>query len=180
MGRFFIFLVMEIQENIVNKVAASGLITFNLEEYFHNGERLVYDIKDNLFHGLILKEQDFRAFIKTHNWEQYTGKNVAIVCSADAIVPTWAYMLLGNRIKPFANEVVFGSLETLETVLYTKALAKINIADFAGERVVIKGCADLQVPVAAYVEITNMLTPVAKSIMYGEPCSTVPIYKRRD
>jgi hypothetical protein len=171
---------MDIQENMVNKVASSGLITFNLEEYFHNGERLVYDIKDNLFHGLILKEKDFRTFIKEHNWEQYQGKNIALTCSADAIVPTWAYMLLANRIKPFANEVVFGSLETLETVLYAKALAKININDFVGERVVIKGCAGIEVPVAAYVEITALLTPVAKSIMYGEPCSTVPIFKRKD
>lgn len=171
---------MDIQENIVNKVASSGLITLNLEEYFHNGERLVYDIKDNLFHGLILKEQDFRAFIKEHNWEQYSGKNIAITCSADAIVPTWAYMLLANRMKAYANEVIFGDLETLETVLYTKALAKININDYAGERVVIKGCADLEVPTSAYVEITALLTPVVKSIMYGEPCSTVPIYKRKD
>lgn len=171
---------MDIQENIVNKVASSGLVSLNLEEYFHHGERLVYDIKDNLFHGLILKEKDFRTFIKEHNWEQYQGKNIAITCSAEAIVPTWAYMLLANRIKPFANEVVFGSLETLETVLYAKALAKININDFDGERVVIKGCAAIEVPVAAYVEITALLTPVAKSIMYGEPCSTVPIFKRKD
>ena len=170
---------MDIQENIVNKVANSGLVTLNLEEYFHKGERIVYDIKDNLFHGLILKEQDFRTFIKEHNWEQYAGKNIAITCSADAIVPTWAYMLLANRMKPFANEVVFGSLETLETVLFTKALSKIKIDSFAGERVVIKGCADIEVPVSAYVEITALLTPVVKSIMYGEPCSTVPIYKRK-
>ena len=174
------FAIMEIQENIVNKVANSGLVTLNLEEYFHKGERLVYDIKDNLFHGLILKEQDFRTFIKEHNWEQYKGKNIAITCSADAIVPTWAYMLLANRMKPFANEVVFGSLETLEAILYTKALAKVDVNSFAGERVVIKGCADLEVPVAAYVEITALLTPVVKSIMYGEPCSTVPIYKKKD
>lgn len=171
---------MDIQENIVNKVASSGLVTLNLENYFHQGERLVYDIKDNLFHGLILKEQDFRAFIKEHDWTQYSGKNIAITCSADAIVPTWAYMLLVNKMKPYANEVVFGTLETLETVLYMKALAKIDINEFADQRVVIKGCADIDVPVAAYVEITALLSPVAKSIMYGEPCSTVPIYKRKD
>lgn len=171
---------MDIQENFVNKVAASGLITLNLEEYFHPGERVVYDIKDNLFHGLMLREKDFREFIKNHDWSAYAGKNIAIICSADAIVPTWAYMLLANRLKPFANEVVFGSLETLEAVLFTKALAKIDMETFAGERVVIKGCADIDVTTAAYVEITNLLTPVVKSIMYGEPCSTVPIYKRKD
>jgi hypothetical protein len=171
---------MEIQENFVNKVATSGLMTLNLEEYFHQGERVVYDIKDNLFHGLMLREKDFREFIKTHDWSAYTDKNIAITCSADAIVPTWAYMLLANKMKPYANEVVFGSLETLEATLFVRALAKIDLNSFANERVVIKGCADIEVPVAAYVEITNLLTPVVKSIMYGEPCSTVPIYKRKD
>ncbi|ALL04339.1 hypothetical protein AQ505_01795 [Pedobacter sp. PACM 27299] len=171
---------MDIQENFVNKVAASGLITFNLEEYYHTGERVVYDIKDNLFHGLMLREKDFREFIKTHDWASYTGKNIAVICSADAIVPTWAYMLLANKLKPYANEVVFGSLETLESVLFTKALAKIDLNAFAGERVVVKGCADIDVPISAYVEITSLLSPVVKSIMYGEPCSTVPIYKRKD
>jgi hypothetical protein len=171
---------MDIQENLVNKVASIGWGTYNLEYYFYQGERLVYDIKDNLFHGLILKEQDFRAFIKEHDWQQYTGKNIAITCSADAIVPTWAYMLLANKMKPYANEVVFGSLDTLEAVLFTKALSKINLSEFADQRVVVKGCADIEVPVAAYVEITALLTPIAKSIMYGEPCSTVPIYKRKD
>ncbi|WP_316790775.1 DUF2480 family protein [Pedobacter frigoris] len=171
---------MDIQENFVNKVAASGLITLNLEEYLHQGERLVYDIKDNLFHGLMLREKDFREFIKTHDWSAYADKNVAITCTADAIVPTWAYMLLANKMKPFANEIVFGSLETLETVLFTKALSKIDLKTFENERVVVKGCADIELPVSAYVEITSLLTPVVKSIMYGEPCSTVPIYKRKD
>jgi len=171
---------MDIQESFVNKVAASGLITLNLEEYLHPGERIVYDIKENLFHGLMLREKDFREFVKTHDWLAYTGKNVAIICSADAIVPTWAYMLLANRMKPYANEVVFGDLETLETVLFTKALSKIDLKALEGERVVVKGCADITLPVSAYVEITNLLTPVVKSIMYGEPCSTVPIYKRKD
>ncbi|SMC74233.1 DUF2480 family protein [Pedobacter africanus] len=171
---------MDIQENFVNKVAASGLITLNLEDYFHPGERVVYDIKENLFHGLMLREKDFREFIKNHDWQAYSGKNIAIICSADAIVPTWAYMLLASRMKPYANEVVFGNLETLEAVLFTKALAKIDVNAFADERVVIKGCADIEVTAAAFVEITNLLTPVVKSIMYGEPCSTVPIYKRKD
>lgn len=171
---------MDIQESFVNKVAASGLITLNLEDYLHTGERVVYDIKDNLFHGLMLREKDFREFVKTHDWTAYAGKNVAIICSADAIVPTWAYMLLANKLKPYANEVVFGSLETLETVLFSKALARIDLNAFEGERVVVKGCADIDLPVSAYVEITSLLTPVVKSIMYGEPCSTVPIYKRKD
>lgn len=171
---------MEIQENIVNKVAASGLVTLNLELYYDQGERVVYDIKDNLFHGLMLREKDFREFVKEHDWSAYAGKNIAVICSADAIVPTWAYMLLANKMKPYANEVVFGSVEALEVVLFTKALAKIDLSVYRDARVVIKGCADIDVPVAAYVEITNLLTPVVKSIMYGEPCSTVPIFKRKD
>lgn len=171
---------MEIQENIVNKVAASGLVTFNLELYYDQGERVVYDIKENLFHGLMLREKDFREFVKEHDWTAYAGKNIAVICSADAIVPTWAYMLLANKMKPYANEVVFGSVEALEAVLFAKALAKIDLSVYQDARVVIKGCADIDVPVAAYVEITNLLTPVVKSIMYGEPCSTVPIFKRKD
>ncbi len=171
---------MEIQENIVNKVASSGLITLDLEAYYDQAERVVYDIKDNLFHGLILREKDFREFIKTHDWSQYAGKNVAITCSADAIVPTWAYMLLSNRLSPYVNELVFGSMETLEAILLSKALVKIDFNTFANERVVVKGCADIDIPVFAYVEITRQLSKVAKSIMYGEPCSTVPIFKRKD
>lgn len=171
---------MDIQENIVNKVAASGLITFNLEDYLENGERLLYDIKDNLFHGLMLREKDFREFVKEHDWQQYQDKNIAITCTADAIVPTWAYMLLANKMKPFANEVVFGNLDTLETQLFSKALAKVNLEEYVGQRVVVKGCANPQIPISAYVEITALLTPVVKSLMYGEPCSTVPLYKRKD
>jgi len=171
---------MDIQENIVNKVAASGLITFNLEDYLEQGERVLYDIKDNLFHGLMLREKDFRDFVKEHNWEQYQDKNVAIICSADAIVPTWAYMLLANKMKPYANEIVFGDLDSLEMILFSKALSKIDLEEYRGQRVVVKGCANPQIPVAAYVEITALLTPVVKSMMYGEPCSTVPIYKRKD
>lgn len=170
---------MEIQQNIVNKVAQSGLITLNLEDFYQQGERVVYDIKDNLFHGLILKEKDFREFVKNHDWAQYQDKFVAITCSADAIVPTWAYMLLANKMKPFAKEVVFGDLQTLETVLFTKALQSIDLSQFEGQRVVVKGCGEIDVPVSAYVQITNLLTPVAQSIMFGEPCSTVPIYKKK-
>jgi len=171
---------MEIQENIINKVANSGLITLNLEDYYHAGERVLYDIKDNLFHGLILKEKDFRDFIKNHDWSQYQDKNVAIICSADAIVPTWAYMLLANRMRTYANEIVFGDLNALEAVMFAKALGKIDPQNYANERVVVKGCGDIDIPVSAYVEVTNLLTPVVKSIMFGEPCSTVPVYKRKD
>lgn len=171
---------MEIQENIVNKVALSGLVSFDLAELHHPGERVVYDIKDNLFHGLILKEKDFREFIKEHKWENYKGKNVSVICSADAIVPTWAYMLIASNLAPYANFFVFGDLEVLETSLYLLALEKLSLDKFNDQRVVIKGCGDIEVPTAAYMAITAKLTSIAKSVMYGEPCSTVPIFKRKN
>ncbi len=163
---------------IINKVAQSGLISFDLAEYYHKGERVVYDIKDNLFMGLILKEKEFREFVKNHDWSTYAGKNVAITCTADAIVPTWAYMLLATRIEPHANMLVFGDLNDLEDALFKDALQHIDLEKYKDERIVIKGCGDIPVPVSAYVEITRKLRPVAQSIMYGEPCSTVPLYKK--
>jgi len=171
---------MEIQENIVNKVAQSGLVTLDPASFFPTGERLVYDIKDNLYMGLILREKDFREFVKEHDWAQYAGKNVAITCTEDAIVPAWAFMLIANKMAPFAKEVVFGDAAVLETVLFEKALASLDVEQYRDQRIVIKGCGDREVPVSAYVELTKRLTPVAKSIMFGEPCSTVPIYKRKD
>lgn len=178
--RIFYLIEMEIQENIINKVGMSGLVTLDPAAFSPAGERTVFDIKDNLFHGLILKEKDFREFIKTHNWEQYDGKFVAVTCTADAVVPAWAYMLLANRMAPFAREVVFGSEEVLESVLFLKSIAGLDIEQYRDQRVVIKGCGDTPVPVAAYVELAKKLTPVVKSLMFGEPCSTVPIYKRKD
>ena len=171
---------MEIQENFVNKVAQSGLVTLDPAEFYTPGDRVVYDIKDNLFQGLILREKDFREFVKDHDWTQYQDKLVALTCTADAIVPAWAYLLLANRMAPYAKEVVFGDLETLETVLYTKAFTGIDVEQYRDQRLVIKGCGDIDVPVSAYVELGKKLSPVVKSLMFGEPCSTVPIYKRKD
>src|SRR6476661_7693655 len=139
----------------VNRVANSGLVTLNLEEYLHPGERVVYDIKDNLFHGLILREKDFREFIKTNDWSQYAGKNVAIVCSADAIVPTWAYMLLATKLKPHVNKLVFGNLEALEQELFHDAIEEINAEDYRDAKLVIKGCGQIPVPTYAYVKIMD-------------------------
>lgn len=166
-------------EEFVNKVAQSGIITINLEDDFDKHEIVVFDIKDNLFQGLMLREKDFREFVKEHDWEQYRDKNVSIICSADAIVPTWAYMLLVNKLSGIANFSIFGNKEQLITALYMKAFAKINPEDYNDARVVIKGCGDYPVPIAAYTEITRLLTPHVKSLMYGEPCSTVPIYKKK-
>jgi len=171
---------MEIQENFVNKVAQSGLVTLDPASFYPQGERMVYDIKDNLYMGLMLREKDFREFVKGHDWSQYQDKNVAITCSEDAIVPAWAYMLLANRMAPYAREIVFGNAEALETILFLKGLENIDLEQYRDQRIVLKGCGDIPVPVSAYVELTKKLTPVAKSLMYGEPCSTVPIYKRKD
>jgi hypothetical protein len=165
-------------DTIINKVQQSGLITIDLEDYFHSGEKVLFDIKDYLYEGIILKEKDFRGFLKEHNWEQYAGKNIAITCSVDAIIPTWAYMLVTTKLQSHANLIVFGSLEDLHAKIFSDAITKINVADYTQSKVVIKGCGKLEVPVSAYVELTNKLLPVVSSIMYGEPCSTVPVYKQ--
>ena len=128
--------------------------------------------------GMILKEKDFRDFLKAHDWTQYLGKNVAIICSEDAIVPTWAYMLLAIQLEPYANAVVFGDLAALEDKLFSDAISKINPEEFSGKKVVVKGCSKVPVPISAYVAVTNLLKPVAQSLMFGEPCSTVPLYKK--
>jgi len=170
---------MEIQENIVNKVTQSGLLTFDLASLKSTAETAVYDIKDNLFQGLILREKDFRAFVKEHDWSVYAGKNVLITCTADAIVPTWAYMLLANKLEPYAREVFFGSEETFEDLLFERALVNLDMDRFKDQRVVVKGCGDIKIPTSAFITFTGKLSKVAKSIMYGEPCSTVPIFKRK-
>ncbi len=165
-------------EEIINRVAKSGLITLDLEDYYHQGERVVYDLKDNLFMGMILKEKDFREFLKNHDWSQYTGKNVAVGCSEEAIIPTWAYMLLTLHLSPYAHTVVFGDLNDLEEKLFFDAITSIDPEEYRDARVVVKGCSKHPVPTAAYVEITRKLQPVVQTLMFGEPCSTVPLYKR--
>ncbi|CAG5010585.1 hypothetical protein DYBT9275_04765 [Dyadobacter sp. CECT 9275] len=165
-------------EEIVNRVANSGIVSLDLEDLYHPGERIIYDIKNNLFQGLILKEKDFRDFLKTHDWTQYQGKNIAVLCSEDAIVPTWAYMLLATHLEPYANEIVYGSLETLEAQLFSRAIRALDPQEYAGKRVVVKGCSKVEVPVSAYMEISKLLKPVVQSLMFGEPCSTVPVYKK--
>jgi len=166
------------EAEIINRVTNSGLVTLNLEEYYHPGERVLYDIKENLYMGLMLREKEFRAFLKEHDWSGYAGKNVAITCTEDAIVPTWAYMLLTLNLQPYANTIVFGTLADLAEKLYFDAIAQIDPEAYRDARVVIKGCSKVPVPTAAYVEITRLLRPVAQSLLFGEPCSTVPLYKR--
>jgi hypothetical protein len=166
-------------EQIVNKVAESGLITLDLETFYPKEPVAVFDMKDHLFMGLILKEKDFRAALQNLDIEQYRNKNVAITCSADAIIPMWAYMLVATYLQPVAKDVVFGSESNLINTLFLKNLAAVNGEEYTDKRVVVKGCGELAIPETAYIEITNKLRPYAKSIMYGEPCSTVPIYKKK-
>ena len=168
----------DLSEPIINRVAQSSLVTFNLEDYYPEGERVVYDLKDNLFEGMILREREFRAFMKEHDWVQYQGKYVALTCSADAIVPVWAYMLLATKLEPYARRVIFGTQDTLEAVLFQEALQQVDITQFQDAKVVVKGCGNRAISPFAYTEITRLLRPVAASIMYGEPCSTVPLYKK--
>jgi Protein of unknown function (DUF2480) len=163
---------------VVNKVAESGLITFDLENYYPKGETAVFDLKDYLFMGLILKEKDFRESLKNFDWEVYRNKYVAITCTADAIIPVWAYMLVVSYLQPVAKDAVLGDEKELHRTLFLKNLALVNVDEFVDKRIVVKGCGETPIGDFAYAEITKLLRPVAKSIMYGEPCSTVPIYKK--
>lgn len=170
---------MEIQETIVNKVAQSGLMTVDLAHFAPQQDIVIYDIKDNLFHGLILKEKDFRDFIKNNDWSVYTDKHVGIICSTDAIVPTWAYMLLSTKLSPIAASVHFGDAESVRGNLFRDLLANLDYTKYEDQRIVVKGCGDIPIPTEAFVTFTGKLTQIAKSVMYGEPCSTVPVFKRK-
>ena len=164
---------------IINKVAESGLVTLDLEEYYPKGEIAVFDLKDYLFMGLILKEKDFRAALQQMDWSQYKDKYVAVTCSVDAVIPVWAYMLVSAYLEPVAREIVFGNEEELKKRVLLKNIQQINTDELADKRIVVKGCGEVPIGEFAYMEITRRLRPVAKSIMYGEPCSTVPIYKKK-
>lgn len=165
-------------EPIINKVAESGLITLDLEQYFPKGETAVFDLKDYLFMGMILKEKDYREALKAKDWSVYKDKNVALVCTADAIIPVWAWMLAATYLQPVAKELVMGDEKELHKTLFIKNLSAVNVNEFEDKRVVIKGCGETPIPDYVYMEITRLLRPVVKSIMYGEPCSTVPVYKK--
>jgi uncharacterized protein DUF2480 len=164
---------------IINKVTASALITINPEDYYPKGEMSLFDLKDYLFMGMIIKEKEFREALKNANWEKYRNKNVAVTCTADAIIPMWAYMLAASYLQPVAKDVVVGNEKDLHRTLFIKNLLQINPNDFTDKKVVIKGCGEMPIEEFVYAEITKLLRPVAQSIMYGEPCSTVPVYKKQ-
>ena len=163
---------------IINKVAQSGIVSIDLEVFFPSEPIAVFDLKDHLFKGLILREKDFREALAAKDWTQYANKYLTVDCSADAIIPHWAYMLVAAYAQPFAIEVLMGNTEIALKKIYAEKISKIDPEQYRGQRIVVKGCSDKPVPADAYLDITRLLKPVAKSIMYGEPCSTVPIYKK--
>jgi hypothetical protein len=167
-------------ETIKNKVAESGLVSIDLKDFYSKGERIVIDMKDHLFEGLILKEKDFRQYVKTEDWNKYKGKYVVITSTADAIIPTWAYMLLSSELQAYAKKVICGTPEALETVLFHDSIKEnLKPEQYKDKRVMIKGCGDIEIPASAFAEATALLKPYVKSIMYGEACSNVPIYKSK-
>ncbi len=163
---------------IQNKVANSGLLSLDLELLNPAGERVAYDLAQHLWQGLVLREQQLRDELKATDWSAYAGKHVALFCSADAIIPTWAYMLVALRLQPVATTVLMGDLDQLESYLYDRVLDQLDLSPYHGAKVVVKGCSDIPVPTSAYVRITTLLLPVVQSLMFGEPCSTVPLWKK--
>jgi hypothetical protein len=166
-------------ETLRNKVAESGIITLNLEDYFPVEQICSFDIKDFLFMEMLLKEKEYRAALDNHDWNQYANKHVAVFCSTDAIIPMWAYMLIATRLSTVAKSVLEGTKEELFKELFLNNINAIDATAFEDKRVVIKGCGEKEIPAYAYTAITNKLIPKVKSLMYGEPCSTVPVYKKK-
>ncbi len=164
---------------INNRVANSKILLFDLELLHDTSERALIDIKGWLFQELVLKEKEFRQIIKQHDWSQYKNKSVAVSCSADAIVPTWAYMLIAIALQPYVHKQIVGSLQELDTQLYREKLDQLDWQVYNQARVVIKGCSKIEVPTTIYAEVSSRLLPIAASIMFGEPCSTVPLFKKR-
>lgn len=166
-------------DKIINRVANSKLITIDLEDYYPQGNRVLFDIKDWLLEGLVLREKEFRNDVTAHNWEQYQDAYVALTCSTDAIIPAWAYMLLSIHLQPFTKRVIIGNLEALETTIYQDIITNLDVSTYTDKPVIIKGCSKKPVPQNAYIMLTSRLKPVVKSIMYGEACSSVPLFKTK-
>lgn len=164
-------------DEIINKVANSSLITIDLEDFYPEGPRVVFDLKDWLYEEIILKEKDFRQNLKEHDWSQYQDKYVAMTCTADAIVPSWAYLLVATYLQPVAKKVVHGTLTDLDQILYTEIIKDLKIENYKDGKIIVKGCSKKPVPESAYIQLIEKLQPVVNSLMFGEACSTVPLYK---
>ncbi|MBT8252431.1 MAG: DUF2480 family protein [Flavobacteriaceae bacterium] len=167
------------EEKIVNRVAKSSLITVDLEDYYPEGRRMLFDLKDWLWEGLVLKEKDFREAVKNHDWSQYQDAYVALTCSTDAIVPAWAFMLISINLESYVKRVIMGDIETLETSIYQDIIHELDLGPFTDKPIIIKGCTKKPVPENAYILLTNKLKKVARSIQYGEACSSVPLFKAK-
>jgi hypothetical protein len=167
------------EEEIVNRIAQSKLITLDLEDYYPKGERVLLDISTWLYEGLILREKEFRAYLEQQDWTQYKDTFIALTCSSDAIIPGWAYMLITTKLQPYAKLVVVGDFELLETVIFQEIIATMEVSAFEEKSVIIKGCGTKPIPPNAYLWLTRKIQPVAKSIMYGEACSSVPLFKKK-
>jgi len=168
-----------LKDEIINRVASSKLVTIDLEDFYPEGKRVLFDIKDWLFEGFVLREKDFRNQIAEFDWSQYQDKYVALTCSTDAIIPGWAYMLLSIQLEPYAKKIVIGTLDNLETSIYQDIINALNVSEFKDKPIIIKGCSNKPVPQNAYIMLSNKLKPIAKSIMYGEACSSVPLFKKK-
>lgn len=166
-------------DEIINRVANSKLITLDLEDYYPSGRRELVDITQWLFQGIVLREKDFRMFVKQYDWAQYQDAYVAVNCSSDAIVPAWAYMLVSISLEPYSKKTIIGDLESLETALYQDIIETLDLSHFRDKPVIIKGCSKKPVPLNAYSMISSKLKPIAKTIMFGEACSNVPLFKRK-
>lgn len=166
-------------DGIVNKVAESGLITLDLERFYPTEEVVEFDIKGFLFMEMLLKEKEFREQLDRIEWGVYKNKIVAVFCSTDAIIPMWAYMLVSTKLTPHAKEVILGNKKETTEKAVEKNIQQMDVEPFREKRVVVKGCGDIEIPPSAYLTISNKLLPVVKSLMYGEPCSTVPVYKKK-
>lgn len=166
-------------EEIINRVANSKLITIDLEDFYPKGDRILFDISQWLIEGIVLRERDFREKANLHDWSRYSGYYVALHCSTDAIVPGWAYLLISLHLAPFATKTTVGSLEDLESILYSEIIQNLDVSEYTDKPVIIKGCAHKPIPQNAYVLLAQKLQPIARSIMYGEACSSVPLYKKK-
>lgn len=167
-----------LMSEIINRVEKSNVVQIDLADYYTHGKRTLLDISLWLFEKLILKEKDFRAYVKNHDWDQYQDHLVSVICSADVIIPSWAYLLIAIELEATAKKVVFGNPEVLETILFEEYFNLFDFSQFQDQRLIVKGCGHLPIPQQAYMHFMAKAKPFAKSIMFGEPCSAVPLYKR--
>jgi len=166
-------------DEIINRVANSKLVTIDLEDLYPKGNRVIFDIKDWLFEEFVLREKDFRQQVSEFDWSKYQDNYIALTCSTDAIIPGWAYMLLSINLEPYAKKIIVGNLEQLETSIYQDVINNLDVSQYKDKPIIVKGCSNKPVPQNAYIMLSSKLKPIAKSIMYGEACSSVPLYKKK-